>query len=64
VKEHGRRGFIAIATLLPSDSSEHLDCAEITWFYLDVTQDCSIIKLKRRLDAIVNGYLHVLVNNA
>ncbi|KAA8565455.1 hypothetical protein EYC84_009315 [Monilinia fructicola] len=64
VHEYKRRGLYAIATLLPQESSEHLDKEKITWFRLDVTKDESILEFKENLLDITGGYLDVLVNNA
>ncbi|KAB8293743.1 hypothetical protein EYC80_009228 [Monilinia laxa] len=64
VLEYKRRGLYAIATLLPQESSEHLDEEKITWFRLDVTKDKSILEFKENLLDITGGYLDVLVNNA
>ncbi|KAL7624845.1 NADPH-dependent 1-acyl dihydroxyacetone phosphate reductase [Parahypoxylon ruwenzoriense] len=64
VHEYSRRGLHAIATLLPSESSEHLSEAGITWFPLDVTQEVSIQELKKNILGLTNGYLDILVNNA
>jgi 1-acylglycerone phosphate reductase len=64
VKQYKSRGIYPIATLLPSEPSEHLDAAGITWFPLDVTKDDSIANLKHSIDAITHGQLDILVNNA
>ncbi|KAI1274051.1 NAD(P)-binding protein [Xylaria sp. FL0933] len=62
--EYTRRGIHAIATVLPSEPSEHLSNAGITWFPLDVTQDESIVALKSQVLKLTNGHLDILVNNA
>ena len=64
VKEYTRRGVHAIATVLPSENSEHLTEAGITWFPLDVTNENSVLDLKKNIGALTNGYLDVLVNCA
>ncbi|TRX92612.1 hypothetical protein FHL15_006539 [Xylaria flabelliformis] len=48
-REYMSRGVVPIATILPSESSEHLSDAKITWFYLDVTRDSSIADLKSKI---------------
>jgi 1-acylglycerone phosphate reductase len=64
VKEYTRRGVHAIATLLPFEKSEHLTEAGITWYCLDVTDEKSVIDLKRDIQTLTKGYLDVLVNCA
>ena len=64
VKEYTRRGVHAIATVLPSENSEHLTEAGITWFPLDVTNENSVLDLKKNIGALTNSYLDVLVNCA
>ncbi|KAI5867519.1 NAD(P)-binding protein [Durotheca rogersii] len=64
VREYSQRGLHAIATVLPSESSEHLSEAGITWFPLDVTKEASILELKKNILALTDGYLDILVNNA
>ncbi|KAI9154976.1 Short-chain dehydrogenase virD [Paramyrothecium foliicola] len=64
VKEYTRQGVHAIATLLPDESSDHLDEAGISWFPLDVTDEKSILNLKQNIMDFTNGKLEVLVNNA
>ncbi|KAF7863845.1 hypothetical protein EAF04_006810 [Stromatinia cepivora] len=64
VLEYNRRGLYTIATLLPQESSEHLDKEKITWFPLDVTKDESILSFKEKLFDITDGYLDIMVNNA
>ncbi|KAJ8119313.1 hypothetical protein O1611_g10634 [Lasiodiplodia mahajangana] len=64
VTEYANRGFHAIATVLPTEPSEHLSGAGITWFPLDVTQEASIEGLKKHIMNLTDGYLDVLVNNA
>ncbi|KAF2685184.1 NAD(P)-binding protein [Lentithecium fluviatile CBS 122367] len=64
VKEYTRRGVHAIATLLPFENSEHLTEADITWYRLDVTDEKSVIELKKEIQTLTKGYLDVLVNCA
>ncbi|KAL6831867.1 NAD(P)-binding protein [Trichoderma camerunense] len=64
ILEYTRRGIYAIATVLPNENSNHLTAAEITWFPLDVTDEQSVINLKREITSITGGYLDILVNNA
>ncbi|KAI1120192.1 NAD(P)-binding protein [Nemania abortiva] len=64
VTEYARSGLHAIATVLPSESSEHLVKAGITSFPLDVTSEESIVSLKTQLQKLTNGKLDILVNNA
>ncbi|CAH0003351.1 unnamed protein product [Clonostachys byssicola] len=64
VKEYSRRGLYAIATVLPTEASDHLTAAGITWFPLDVTKQESVLQLKDKVDELTGGYLDVLVNNA
>jgi 1-acylglycerone phosphate reductase len=49
---------------MPSEPSEHLENAGITYFRLDVTQDASVQELKHHLISLTSGYLDILVNNA
>jgi 1-acylglycerone phosphate reductase len=62
VKEYARRGIHPIATLLPTESSEHL--AGIQWFPLDVTKEASIIELKSNITSLTGGFIDILINNA
>lgn len=64
VKEYARCGLYPIATVLPSESSEHLDQAGIQWFPLDVTVEESVIELKRNIASLTGGFVDILVNNA
>ncbi|KAF2644244.1 NAD(P)-binding protein [Massarina eburnea CBS 473.64] len=64
VKEYNRRGVHAIATLLPFEESEHLAEAGITWYRLDVTDENTVIELKREIQSLTGGFLDVLVNCA
>ncbi|KAI1186175.1 NAD(P)-binding protein [Nemania serpens] len=59
-----KRGIEPIATILPSEPSEHLSEANITWFYLDVTNEASIRDLKAKITELTGGDLDFLVNNA
>ncbi|KAI1125554.1 hypothetical protein F5Y10DRAFT_246809 [Nemania abortiva] len=63
-KEYMKRGVHAIATVLPSESHDHLTQAGITWFPLDVTVEDSVINLKKKILTITGGRLDILVNNA
>ncbi|KAI1074586.1 NAD(P)-binding protein [Whalleya microplaca] len=62
--EYSRVGIHAIATILPSEASEHLVQAGLTWFYLDVTSEESIRELKQQVVKLTGGMLDILVNNA
>ncbi|KAL6821696.1 NAD(P)-binding protein [Trichoderma sp. SZMC 28015] len=64
ILEYNRRDIYAIATVLPNENSNHLTAAGITWFPLDVTDEQSVINLKREISSITGGYLDILVNNA
>jgi 1-acylglycerone phosphate reductase len=64
VKEYARRGLHPIATVLPSESSEHLDQAGIQWLPLDVTVEESVIELKKSVASLTGGFVDILVNNA
>ncbi|KAL4957401.1 hypothetical protein BDW69DRAFT_180598 [Aspergillus filifer] len=64
VHEFLRRNVHPIATLLPSESSEHLSSARITWFPLDVTMEESVVQLKEKVADLTGGRLDILVNNA
>ncbi|KAL0475560.1 hypothetical protein QR685DRAFT_432005 [Neurospora intermedia] len=64
ILEYHRRGIHPIATLLPFESSEHLDKAGITWFKLDVTNEESVVQLKKDVSELTKGHLDFLVNNA
>ncbi|KAI1502624.1 NAD(P)-binding protein [Biscogniauxia marginata] len=64
VQEYALAGIHPIATVLPSEPSEHLTRSNITWFTLDVTREESIIQLKKHIFDLTGGRLHILVNNA
>ncbi|RDA83520.1 hypothetical protein CP532_4157 [Ophiocordyceps camponoti-leonardi (nom. inval.)] len=64
VKQYVRQGVHAIATVLPSENSEHLTREGITWFPLDVTDENSVADLKQSILRLTGGSLDVLVNNA
>ncbi|KAH7383956.1 hypothetical protein BKA66DRAFT_492120 [Pyrenochaeta sp. MPI-SDFR-AT-0127] len=64
VTEYSRKGLHAIATVLPSEASDHLTEAGITFFALDVTSEKSILELKANIQKLTGGNLHVLVNCA
>ncbi|KAM6480593.1 NAD(P)-binding protein [Trichoderma sp. SZMC 28011] len=64
ILEYTRRDIYAIATVLPNENSNHLSAAGIPWFPLDVTDEQSVINLKREISSITGGYLDILVNNA
>ncbi|RDA93282.1 hypothetical protein CP533_2049 [Ophiocordyceps camponoti-saundersi (nom. inval.)] len=49
VHQYARHGVHPIATVLPSESSEHLDQEGITWFPLDVTDEKSVTDLKQSI---------------
>ncbi|KAI1809838.1 hypothetical protein GGS20DRAFT_580369 [Poronia punctata] len=61
VTEYTNRGIHAIATVLPTESHEHLSKAGITWFPLDVTRETSIQSLKQNIQSLTDGYLDVLL---
>ncbi|KAK8024079.1 hypothetical protein PG993_012145 [Apiospora rasikravindrae] len=64
VKEYASRGLHAIATVLPTESSDHLSEPGITCFKLDLTVEQSILDLKQSIQDLTGGRLDVLVNNA
>ncbi|CAJ2505662.1 Uu.00g130560.m01.CDS01 [Anthostomella pinea] len=64
VIEYQRKGLHSIATILPSESSDHLTDAGISWFHLDVTSDESVEELKNTVRELTGGFLDILVNNA
>ena len=64
MREYARHNISPIATVLPSESSQHLSEAGITWFPLDVTKEESIITLKENVIQLTGGHVDVLVNNA
>ncbi|KAI3317927.1 NAD(P)-binding protein [Xylariaceae sp. AK1471] len=64
VKEYLQHNIQPIATTLPHEPTEHLDEAGILHFPLDITEESSVVDLKRSLEAITNGLLDILVNNA
>ncbi|KAK7946582.1 uncharacterized protein PG986_010903 [Apiospora aurea] len=64
VKEYACRGLHAIATVLPTESSDHLNEPGITCFKLDLTVEQSILDLKQSIQELTGGRLDVLVNNA
>ncbi|UKZ78457.1 hypothetical protein TrVFT333_006197 [Trichoderma virens FT-333] len=64
ILEYTRRGIYAIATVLPTENSDHLTVAGITWFPLDVTDEQSVVDLKKSIASVTDGYLDFLVNNA
>ncbi|KAL3484001.1 NAD(P)-binding protein [Aspergillus germanicus] len=60
-----RRNVHPIATVLPTESSEHLSSAGITWFPLDVSSEGSVIALRKSVRELTEGKgLDVLFNNA
>ncbi|KAI1817116.1 hypothetical protein GGS20DRAFT_575036 [Poronia punctata] len=63
-KEYALNGLHAIATVLPSEPSDHLVHDGITCYTLDVTQEESIVELKSKVMELTKGRLDVLVNNA
>lgn len=64
VKEFALRGLYPIATILPSEDDGHLVHANITCYRLDVTNEDSILQLKKQIFNLTDGNLGVLVNNA
>ncbi|KAJ4304904.1 NADPH-dependent 1-acyl dihydroxyacetone phosphate reductase [Kalmusia sp. IMI 367209] len=64
VTEYKRKGLHPIATVLPSESSDHLSESGITFFTLDVTSEKSISELKEDVKKLTGGRLDVLVNCA
>lgn len=64
MKEYLRQGVQPIATILPTEPSDHLVQAGVEFFPLDVTKDDSIIQLKQQVYKLTGGVLHILVNNA
>ncbi|KAI0902843.1 hypothetical protein F4823DRAFT_620780 [Ustulina deusta] len=64
VKQYRNHGVHAIATILPSEASDHLTQAGISWFYLDVTSDDSVAGLEESVANLTGGFLDILVNNA
>ena len=64
VLEYQRRGICPFATLLPFESSEHLDKAGITWFKLDVSTEESVVQAKKDISELTKGSLDFLVDNA
>lgn len=65
VHEYAQKGIHAIATVLPSEKSDHLDgLTSVSWFTLDVTEESSIRQLLKNISQLTDGYLDVLVNNA
>ncbi|KAJ0418287.1 NAD(P)-binding protein [Aspergillus carlsbadensis] len=60
-----RRNVRPITTVLPKESSGHLDAAGITWFPLDVSREESVFALKKSVVDVTGGKgLDFLVNNA
>ncbi|KAL2788809.1 NAD(P)-binding protein [Aspergillus keveii] len=60
-----RRNIHPIATVLPTESSEHLSSAGITWFPLDVSSEESVIAMRKSVGELTGGKgLDVLFNNA
>lgn len=64
VKEYALRGLHPIATVLPSEQSDHLIQVGITCYTLDVTREESVVELKRKILELTGGFLEVLDNNA
>ncbi|KAI0839859.1 hypothetical protein F5Y06DRAFT_17237 [Hypoxylon sp. FL0890] len=64
VREYAKRNVEPIATLLPTQPSDHLDEAGIVHFPLDVTDEKSVLELKRNVKALTGGFLEILINNA
>ena len=62
--EFRSRGLLAIATVLPHESRDHLDIDGIIRFDSDVTSEMSVKTLKCAVDKLTGGRLDVLVNNA
>ncbi|KAF4627995.1 hypothetical protein G7Y89_g10157 [Cudoniella acicularis] len=62
--EYAHRNISPIATVLPTESSQHLSEAGIVSFPLDVTKKESILALKESVIQLTGGRLDVLVNNA
>ncbi|KAJ5698793.1 hypothetical protein N7462_000798 [Penicillium macrosclerotiorum] len=61
--QYHARGFTVLATLLPSESKEHLLSVGITCFELDVTNEESVSVLRKAVEEI-GDRLDILVNNA
>ena len=57
-------GFTIIATLLPFEDSAHLKDPDIKVVRCDVTSEEQTLELKAQTQALTNGKLDVLVNNA
>ncbi|KAG9231667.1 hypothetical protein BJ875DRAFT_468856 [Amylocarpus encephaloides] len=63
-REYASRNITPIATVLPSESNQHLSTAGITSFPLDVTKEESILELRENVIKRTGGYIDILVNNA
>ncbi|KAI9368959.1 hypothetical protein BJX61DRAFT_521527 [Aspergillus egyptiacus] len=61
--QYHARGFTVLATLLPSESKEHLSSVGITCFELDVTNEESVSALRKAVEEIGDS-LDILINNA
>lgn len=57
-------GYTVISTLLPHEPEDHLLAKGITVTRTDVSNDESVLLLKRFTEGITNGKLHMLINNA
>ncbi|KAI1198794.1 hypothetical protein F5X97DRAFT_333109 [Nemania serpens] len=64
VKEYTSYGIHSIATILPNESSDHLVDAGISWLTLDLRDENSVVALKEKVQALTDGFLDILVNNA
>ncbi|TVY75807.1 NADPH-dependent 1-acyldihydroxyacetone phosphate reductase [Lachnellula suecica] len=63
-KEYVRHDVVPIATVLPTESTEHLAEVGIVSFPLDVTIEESVVALKENVIRLTGGHLDFLVNNA
>ncbi|KAM7188987.1 NAD(P)-binding protein [Rhypophila sp. PSN 637] len=64
VKDYARRGLHPIATVLPSESRQHLVDQDVDVFSLDVTLEDSVMDLRKHVEEVTGGHLDILVNNA
>jgi 1-acylglycerone phosphate reductase len=63
-REYSQCNITPIATVLPTESNRHLSEAGIISLPLDITQEESILALKRSVIDLTGGHLDILVNNA
>ncbi|KAI0116549.1 hypothetical protein GGR51DRAFT_546055 [Nemania sp. FL0031] len=64
VQQFALRGITPIATILPSEASDHLTQLGILCYVLDITSEESVLELRKEVASLTGGHLDILVNNA